>query len=166
MMPRIITTVAAVLVLAGVLQSQTKPKESLRGLNGVYLYVHPLDKDVEAGGLTAMKIKNAVETQLRSAGIPIHNEPNPANGSANLAILVNTLKHPQGVYLYDVGVSLLQEVRLTRLSAADSFPAQTWSTKALGLTTANRMDIMLEPIRAKVDDFISDYTAVNPKTHP
>ena len=122
--------------------------------------------DVEAGGLTTTQIKNAVETQLRSAGIPLHIEPNPANGSANLAILVNTLKHPQGVYLYDVEVSLLQEVRLTRLAAADSFPAQTWSTKALGLTTANRMAIMLEPILAKVDDFISDYIAANPKAHP
>ena len=166
MKTKAVAIIAATLSLAAALHSQTKPRESLRGLNGVYLYVQPVGKEVEIGGLTTTQIKNAVETKLREAGIPILGEPNPANGSANLAIVVNTLKHPQGVYLYDIEVSLLQEVHLARLSVPDSFPAQTWSAKTMGLTSPNRMDLMLEPLRAKVADFISDYAAVNPKTHP
>jgi hypothetical protein len=122
-----------------------------------------VDKDVEAGGLSISKIRKEVETQLREADIPIQSGPNPANGSANLAIIVDILKHPQGAYLYDVEVSLLQEVHLARIQIPDSFPAQTWGAKAMGLTTANRMDLILEPLRAKVADFISDYRGVNPK---
>jgi hypothetical protein len=163
---KLIAPLTALLLFTSILHSQIRPKESLRGLTGVYLYVQPVGKDVEAGGLSASQIQKAVEMQLHEAGIPTHSEPNPANGSANLAIIVDTLKHPQGAYLYDVEVSLLQEVHLARRQDPDSFPAPTWSAKAMGLTVANRMDLMLEPLKAKVADFVADYLAVNPKTHP
>ncbi|HWZ82011.1 MAG TPA: hypothetical protein VNW47_05280 [Terriglobales bacterium] len=166
MSTKLLGTFTALLLFTSILQSQTRPRESLRGLDGVYLYVQPVGKDVEAGGLSTVQIQKAVEKQLHEAGIPIHSEPNPANGSANLAIIVDTLKHPQGAYLYDVEVSLLQEVHLARRQDLDSFPAQTWSAKAMGLTVANRMDLMIEPLKAKVADFVADYLAVNPKTHP
>jgi hypothetical protein len=151
---------------ASILHSQTRPRESLRGLNGVYVYVQPVGKDVEAGGLPTSQIRRAVETQLHEAGILIHGEPDPADGSANLAITVNTLKVPQGDYLYAVEVSLLQEVHLARRQEPESFPAQTWSARAIGLTAASRMKLMLEPLKAKVADFVADYFAVNPKLHP
>jgi hypothetical protein len=155
----------ALLLVASIVQSQTRPKESLRGLNGVYIYVLPVGKDVEAGGLSTSQIQKAVEAQLRDAGIPIHSEPNPANGSANLAIIIDTLKHPQGAYLYGIEVSLLQEVRLARRHESDTFPSQTWGAKAMGLTGADQMKLMLEPLKARVADFIVDYLAVNPKPH-
>ena len=159
---RLIGILTALLLFTSILHSQTRPRESLRGLNGMYIYVQPVGKDVEASGLSSSQIQEAVEKQLREAGIPIHNEPNPADGSANLAIIVNTLKHPQGAYLYYVEVSLLQEVHLARRQEPDSFPAQTWSRKAIGLTGANEMEVML----AKLADFVTDYLAVNPKPHP
>jgi hypothetical protein len=163
---KLIGILTSLLLFASILHSQTRPRESLRGLNGVYIYVLPVGKDVEAGGLSTSQIQKAVETQLREAGIPMHSEPNPADGSANLAITVNTLKHPQGAYLYDVEVSLLQEVHLARRQESDSFPAQTWSAKAMGLTGAHQMSLMLEPLKAKVADFVTDYLVVNPKPHP
>jgi hypothetical protein len=46
-------------------------------------------------------------------------------------------------------VSLLQEVHLTRLQDPEPFPSQTWGAKALGLTSANRMDLILEPVKAR-----------------
>jgi hypothetical protein len=157
---------AILFLLSSVAYSQTRTRESLRGLNGVYVYVHPVGKDVEAGGLSTSQIQKAVQTQLREAGIPIHDEPQPADGSANLVLIIDTVKHPQGAYLYEVEVSLLQEVHLARRHEPDPFPAQTWGAKAIGLTSANRMDLILEPIRARVGDFVTDYLAVNPKTHP
>jgi hypothetical protein len=163
---KLIGILTALLLFASILHSQTRPRESLRGLNGVYIYVLPVGKDVEAGALSTSQIQKVVETQLREAGIPIHNEPNPADGSANLAITVDTLKHPQGAFLYDVEVSLLQEVHLKRRQESDSFPAQTWSAKAMGLTGAHQMNLMLEPLKAKVADFITDYLAVNPRPNP
>jgi len=154
------------LLLALAAYSQTRPRESLRGLNGVYIHVEPVGKEVEAGGLSASQILTAVQSQLRQAGIPIHEEPQPADGSANLVVIVDTIKHPQGAYLYTVEVSLVQEVHLARRQDHDTFPAQTWGAKAIGLTSASRMDLMLEPIKAKVTEFVTDYLAVNAKPRP
>ena len=146
--------------------SQTRTRESLRGLNGVFVYVQPIGKEVEEGGLSRTQIQKAVEKQLQDAGIPLHSEPNPADGSANLAIVIDTLKHPQGVFLYEVQVSLLQEVHLARRQDQGQFPAETWGAKAIGLTTPNRMDLILEPLRTKVADFVADYLAANAKPAP
>lgn len=66
-----------------------------------------------------------VEAQLRAGGIPLQSEPQPANGSANLIILIDTVKHPQGAFLCDVQVSFLQEVHLSRRQDPEPFPAQT-----------------------------------------
>ena len=159
-----VAVVNLVVIASTILYSQTLPRESLRGLKGVYLYVHPVEKNVEAGGLSTAQIHKAVEAELRKADIPVYSEPQPANGSANLVIVINIVKHPQGVFLYAVEVSLLQEVHLARRQDPDAFPAQTWSAEALGLTSPNRMDLMLEPLRAKVGEFIKDYTAVNPRS--
>jgi len=34
----------------------------------------------------------------------------------------------------------------------------------MGLTGANRMDLILDPLRVRVADFIKDYLAVNPNS--
>jgi len=145
--------------------SQTRASESLRGLHGVFLYVHPVGKDVEDGGLTTLQVHNAAEKALRQAGIPVHSEPQPADGSANLIITINIVKHPQGPYLYGVTVSFLQEVHLARTKEAEPFPAQTWDAMAFGLTSPNRTDLILEPLMSKVNEFIDAYRSVNPTKH-
>jgi hypothetical protein len=158
-----VSLIMLLLFLASFAHAQTRPRESLRGLKGVYVYVHPVEKDVEAGGLSTGQVQKVVEAQLRNAGIPLQSEPQPANGSANLVVIINIVKSQPGAYLFDVEVSLLQEVHLARNQDAEPFPAQTWSAKALGLTGANRMDLILEPLKARLADFVSDYLAVNPK---
>ena len=162
---RHILGVAVILLLASVSPAQTQQRESLRGLSGVYLYIHPLGKDVEAGGLSTGQIKKAVQAQLRDAGLTLQDEPQPGDGSANLVVTIDTVK-TQGVYLYEVEVVLLQEVHLARRQAPDPFPAQTWGTKAIGLTSPNRMDLILEPLKSTVGEFIADYSAVNAKPRP
>ena len=141
--------------------SQNRTKESLRGLHGVFVYVHPLGKDVEAGGLSTTQVQNAVEKALRQAGITVYSTPQPADGSANLVIEISIVKHPQGPFLYGVEVALVQEVRLGRSKEADPFPGQTWAANMIGLTSPNRTDLILEPVMSEVDEFITDFTAVN-----
>jgi hypothetical protein len=53
-----------------------------------------------------------------------------------------------------------------RRQEPEPFPAETWSAKAIGVTGANRMDLMREPLKAKVADFVADYFAVNKGQHP
>jgi hypothetical protein len=153
----------AVLSLCATLNchSQAHPEGSLRGLHGVFVYVHPVGKDIEAGGLSTNQIQNAVEKALREAGIIVYGEPQPAEGSANLIIEINLVKHPQGPYLYGVEVGLVQEVHLSRTKGSEPFPAKTWSANAIGLTSPNRADLILEPVIDKVNEFISDYRGVN-----
>lgn len=152
------------LLLVSVSYSQTRTKESLRGLTGVYVYVLPVGKEIEAGGLSRIQIQKAVQKQLSDAAITLYNEPQSAEGSANLAITIDTVKYSQGAFLYTVEVELLQEVHLARRADPEPFAAQTWAAKAMGITGANRMDLILEPLKAKLGDFIADYLVVNPKT--
>ena len=156
-----------ILVFVSTGRSQTRQRESLRGLNGLYVYVQPVAKEVEAGGLSATQVRTAVEKQLREAGIPLQSEPQAANGSATLVIVMGTVKRPaEEAYLFDVEVSLLQAVHLARRNDPDPFPGQTWSQKALGITGPKRMDLMLEPLKVRVSDFINDYLSVNLKPQP
>ena len=156
---------AIILLLASVSLAQTQQKESLRGLSGIYVYIHPVGKDVEAGGLSTTQIQKAAQAQLRDAGITLQDEPQPPDGSANLVVTIDTVK-TQGVYIYEVEVALLQEVHLARRQVPDPFPAQTWGIKVIGLTSANRMDQILEPLKSTLAGFIADYSAVNTKPHP
>src|SRR5262249_5937693 len=87
--------------LASTAGSQTRQRESLRGLDGVYVYIQPLAKEVEAGGLSTVQIQNAVHKQLKEAGIAVQNEPKSTNGSATLVIAVSVVKQPAAeAYLF------------------------------------------------------------------
>lgn len=125
--------------------------------------VPEIDAEVQKAGVTTKKVKAKAEAQLRKAGITIRKEPHPADGNANLTVTVDVVKSPQEVYVFKVGVSLVQKVRLTRDSKGREFPSETWGVIALGLTTPKQLDILYEPLREKVDDFIKDFRAVNPK---
>ena len=159
--------VLAVFSLCAVLNSysQANTKESLRGLHGVFVYVHPVGKYVEAGGLSTTQVQNAVEKALRQAGITVYSEPQPADGSANLVIEISVVKHPQGPILYGIEVGLVQEVHLTRTKEPAPFPGQTWAANMIGLTTPDRTDLILEPVISKVNEFIGDFKTVNRSTH-
>ncbi len=54
-------------------------------------------------------------------------------------------------------------MRLDRGKSSASLPAETWSKLALGLTTPDRMDVIDHPVLEKLDEFISDYRAANPR---
>jgi hypothetical protein len=69
--------------------SQVHPEESLRGLHGVFVYVHPVGQDIEAGGLLTHQVKDAVGKALRKAGIMVYGQPQPAEGLAILEPVIN-----------------------------------------------------------------------------
>jgi hypothetical protein len=161
MTKKIVLFILALVLGAVSSHSQTRPRQSLQGLHGVFLYVLPVAKEVEAGGLSTTQVQKATEKALRDAGIEIYAEPQPAEGSANLAVTIDIVKYSDAAYLYSVNVSLLQEARLVRLPEEGTFPAQTWMAGAFGITGTNRMDLILEPLKAKVADFVQDFKAAN-----
>lgn len=162
---RIIFATAFILLMLPVLAfSQTSaPKESLRGLRSVFIKVLPVASDAQADGLFVSQIQKIVESELRKAGVPIRSEPQFGQEYASLGITIDTIKHPQGVYLFTVNVAVVQEVQITRPQRQGSFPAETYSKRALGLTTPSRIDVIYEPLKEKLGEFIRDYLAVNSK---
>jgi len=80
-----------------------------------------LARMLEDGGLTTIQVQHAAEKALHQAGITVYSEPQPADGSANLVINIDIVKHPQGPYLYGVSVSFLQEVHLARTKKLSPF---------------------------------------------
>jgi hypothetical protein len=139
------------------------PKESLRGLKGVYVNVVPVAENARKDGLSPERIHQVVTNQLRAAGINIHTQPQASDGYANLIVIVDTIKHPQGPYLFTVSVGVVQNVKLSRLTNASDLPAETYGKNALGLTTPGRMEVIEEPLKEKLAEFIADYFSVNPK---
>ncbi|MGI8670285.1 MAG: hypothetical protein ACR2J3_10655 [Aridibacter sp.] len=144
-------------------QQTTNTKESLRGLRGIFVNVLPVAKDAETDGLSANQLQKIVESELRKAKVPILTESKSGEEYANLVIVVDTIKHPQGVYLFTVNVSVVQNVQISRPQGKGIFPAEIYSKRFLGLTTPNRLDIINEPLKEKVGEFIKDYLAANSK---
>ncbi len=54
-------------------------------------------------------------------------------------------------------------MQIARLQKQNTFPAETYSKRALGLTTPNQMDIIYIPLKEKLIEFIRDFLAVNQK---
>ncbi len=140
---------------------QSRDKESLRGLHGVFLHVDPVGSDVEAGGFSTPKVQEAAERLFREAKIEIYSEPRTEEGSTNLIIIIDIVKHPQGICVFGIQVVLLQEVQLVRNKTANPIPAQTWTATAFGVTTPSRTDVILEPVKSKLGEFIGDFKVVN-----
>ena len=67
----------ALLLFASILHSQTRPRDSLRGLNGVYVYVHPVGKDVESGGLSTSQIQRQSKRNCVRPAYPFIANPTP-----------------------------------------------------------------------------------------
>jgi hypothetical protein len=145
---------------AGLQQYDTK--ESLRGLNGVFVISQFID--VQPEGLTADKIGELAKTTLHDAGISVDAEPKKAHGEANLSITISTVKDTQlGLYLFTVEIAITQDVKLSRQANASPISSETWRRSLQGLTTPDRTDVIEQALKQCLNQFVTCYQAVNPK---
>jgi hypothetical protein len=144
---------------AGIQNADTK--ESLRGLNGVYVVSQVVDEHLE--DLTTNDIDKLVSAQLSAAGISMDSTPKKFNGDANLSVTVDVIKQPQlDVYVFTVEVAVTQDVRLSRDAHAKWISAETWRRTLQGITSSDRTDVIQDALKKCVAMFIADYRAVNP----
>ena len=137
-------------------------KQSLQGLNGVFVVIQIVDEQPD--GIATNSIEALVKTTLTDAGIPLQTEPQKANGDANLSIVIDTIKQPQlDIYAFTVEVSVTQDVRLSRLPHADWISAETWRKSLQGITSPDRMDVIQLALKQALKYFVTDYRAMNPK---
>ncbi len=137
-------------------------KESLRGLNGVFVVSQFID--VQPEGLTTNRINSLATSTLRDAGVAIDTEPKKAHGEANLSITISTIKSAQlGLYLFTVEVAVTQDVKLTRQSNMPPMSAETWRRSLQGLTTPDQTAVIEQGLKQCLNQFVASYQAVNPK---
>jgi hypothetical protein len=137
-------------------------KESLRGLDGVYVVIQIVDE--QPADITTNSIETLVTSALVEAGIPTNAVPKKLNGDANLFITVDILKQPQlDAYIFTVEVTVAQDVELTRQPHSKWSSAETWRRTLQGITTPDRTDIIEQALKKCMDAFVADYHAVNPK---
>jgi len=135
-------------------------RQTLKGLGGMYVIVDGVDPEIEQGGLTKAQIKTDAELKLGFAGIKM-----VSGGGPYLYVRVDVLKLKgegayTGVYTYEIGIELKQDVILSRDTGIEEF-ATTWSTGAFGLTPD--LNIIRSTTKDYIDEFISAYLSVNPK---
>ena len=147
------------------------------GLKAIAVFVENIDQEAVKDGLSKEQIKTDVELRLREAGIkvvPVEkclNLPTSSYGSDSyLYIIVNTVKFVSGLeYVYGASVQLKQVVVIDRGKTVKPQKALLW---AITWEKSDGVDITLvedlvgnvrERINDKVDAFINDYLAENPK---
>jgi hypothetical protein len=145
-------------------QDNEKTRPTLRGLQGVSLYVEPLDPQVEKSGLTKNQIQTDTELKLKLAGIHLltGEESLKASGQPLLSVDVNIsmLKTQITRYLFYIRVELNQEVTLIR-TPGTKVSAVTWSAGGWGIDFSP--DNIRQIVKTQVDKFINAYLAENPK---
>ncbi|NWG03764.1 MAG: hypothetical protein HXY44_13005 [Syntrophaceae bacterium] len=145
-------------------QDNENTRLTLRGLQGVSLFVEPLDPQIEMSGLTKVQIQTDTELRLKSAGIPVlvGGEFLKASGHPFLYVDVNIsiLKTQITRYLFYIRVELNQEVNLVRTPMTKVI-AVTWSTGGWGIDFSS--DNIRQMVKTQVDKFVNAYLTENPK---
>jgi hypothetical protein len=137
---------------------------TLRGLKEIFLYVEPLDPEVEKMGLTRDQIQADTGLRLKLAGIHVQagEEFIKVKGHPYLYVNLNIsiLKTQITRYLFYIRVELNQEVALVRTPDTKT-SAATWSTGGWGIDFS--LDNIRQTVKTQVDKFISAFLAENPK---
>ncbi len=148
-----------------------------RGLKEVGVFVEDIDPEAIKDGLSKEQIKTDVESKLREAGIKViptenclHLPASPSGTDSYLYVIVNTVKFVSGLeYVYGTSVQLKQVVALERGKTVKPSRALLWATtweKSDGVEISWVKDLaenVRRHISDKVDLFIGDYSAANPK---
>ena len=113
--------------------------------------------------MTEEQIETDVELRLRKAGIKVVDNSEPE--FLFLSIDIGAVRS-QGLYAFAIWVKYHQPVRLVRDLSIMSI-GTTWgatTTRFVGIVSRERLNkFVREKVADRVDEFINDYLAANPK---
>jgi len=145
-------------------QDDETTRPTLRGLQGIFVYVEPLDPQIEQSGLIKSQIQTDTESQLKSAGIRVSTREDFLKGFGRPYLYINVnismLKTQITRYLFYLRIELNQEVLLVR-APHTKVSTVTWSTGGWGIDFS--LDNIRQTVRTQVDKFVSAYLTENPK---
>jgi hypothetical protein len=143
-------------------------KENLRGLKAVKVVVEPISSDIERLGLTKNQIQSNVETQIRRAGIKVVNIYQPPAMTAlyiNVRAIIPT--QAKSIIVYGINVMVFEYTYLKRdigsVGDLREVRAADWLNGTVGFTGVRNIRDIYKKLELQVDQFISDYLAVNQK---
>lgn len=148
---------------AGAQQFVSTGRDALRGLTGVEVVVESLPPEVERAGLSGTTMRTEVERQLLDGHITVYasQRSNPSPAQPYLYVHTNALSFDQGnLYAIAIQVQLRQTLQ-SLVTGSRIVDAMTWdSHDVLVVPTSHVGDVRAE-VRAHVDRFIEDWTAVH-----
>ena len=137
---------------------------TLVGLTTVHVVVYSTGAD--QNGLARPSLQAEVEQRLRRAGLrPLGaTEALKSLGRPTLELRLHLTRsrHASQIYVYSVQLALRQQIQLARARTLESF-AVTWSEPPdVGTVEPTNLSVVLEAVRAKVDQFLDAWRAANP----
>lgn len=163
----VVTSVAAaaVLLLPGVSCALTGQEKALVGLKGIYISTSvesPNTKEIELLRLTKDQIQKDVELRLRKSRINILTDKEwlTTLGAPSLIVNLSAFIYLDNLCVYSVRVQLLEAVTLARGGPANG---SVWESDYLGIVGTKNIRKVRDDVGDKVDQFINDYRAANPK---
>ncbi len=146
-------------------QDDENTRPTLRDLQGIIVYVEPLDSRIEEMGFLRSQIQTDTESKLKLAGINVLTKEEflKINGHPYLYVNVNisVLKTQITRYLFYIRIELNQEVTLVR-APHTKVSTVTWSAGGWGIDFS--LDNIRQTVKTQVDKFINAYLAENPKS--
>ena len=145
-------------------------RETLRGINGIFVRVESLSSEIRKDGLKKQQIRTDVESKLQMAGIKVlsYEEYLLQEGHPYLYIQASVIKSQYpNIYIYHIGIELVQNANLVRNpnliigNILLSPKVTTWSTGSIG--KSGYINDIRNFIKDEVNIFIDAYLSVNPK---
>jgi hypothetical protein len=143
-------------------------RESLRGLSGVFLLVEEFPAQVAEQGLSRQRVQAAMEEKLKGLGIAVLPKEAWLNTPGTPMLYANVNVNPektQNRCACSIGLSLAQRVILER-DGSVKILARTWQMGTVGLLADSGLAAIQDQLALLVDQFASDFLAVNPKGEP
>jgi hypothetical protein len=161
---RLILVASALLLLTVPGEPADLPEDqaTLKGIPAIRVIVEVLNPQAVRDGLRQDQLQHDVERRLQEAGIRITSSPEEVDWSY-LYLFVNTVKHPSGLYAFNICLEFKQVVMLERNPHVRLF-STTWSADdKLGFVGAYKLREVRGAVVDKMDKFINAYLRQNPK---
>jgi hypothetical protein len=157
----VMVALVMLLLLPGICHALTRDQKVLRGLKGVLVIVTPLSIGAKSLGLIQSQIQTDVEKRLRQAGIGVLTEKAmlgmPEMPCLYVRVTANHESKRGSFSTYMIEVELWEEVTLARGSVDKAI---VWNKAISGWGDIISIQ---GAISDKIDQFINDYLAANPK---
>ena len=147
--------------------AQAEPGESLKGVNGVFLFTL-VDKDLSDAGVDRDAIETSVELKLRSIGLTVITAKHPGAATQKLSIValmigVKGMKITDTeMYCYSASMAASEGGILHHLPK-EYIPITTWTDDVIGCVGKHRLDAIKGTVEEIADTFCNDYLIANPK---